>query len=527
MRRNASFGAVIGVWLVAGSALAQLDPGTGAPLDQPQATLRYRDGEAWVQVERVGPRQGGLQPVLCRREGMRFHAQVSRRAIVRLESALGVAPDAWLAAHALRSAGVLSARANLYWVEGGADEDGLDVAARLTGVAGILSATPDLFLEHRSAQFAIPPDDPEYGGQWYLQKLEIEAAWRLSSGDPAIKVAVLDTGCDLQHPDLAAAFAAGADGTGTDEEASFTPDAKGNEHGTACAGIVGAVGNNAIGMAGVCPQCSLLCIRLFGRQHELVPVSSDIAAFDRVLASGAAVASNSWGFAEATPVPEPLRTMIARVIAQGRDGLGTVVVFAAGNENREIDASEITAIDGVINVGAINNFEEAAPFSNFGPSLDLTAPGATFTTDISGPDGQNAGDYTALFGGTSAACPVVAGVAGLMLSADHNASATRVGELLSQTARRARYASPDGDGHDALYGQGVVAPAAALRALLGLPEPAVVAGAGAPAQVAPAEAKQDGGCSLAGDARGSGNGLCALGWLLSGVALGLRRRRAW
>lgn len=505
--------------LIAAGARAQLSADSPPPGIARGATTRYRDGGDWVEVERLGPGADGLTPVTCHVRSRRFGASIGRHAIVELDMTVRE-PERLLRALGLRDAVRLSRGARLYRVVGAAAEDGLAVAARLAQEPGLNSATPDLYLQHVSDGFAVPPDDEHYRAQWYLKLLEIETAWRIHAGDPAVKVAIVDTGCDMQHPDLAAAFVTGIDVTTGDDDPSYTPGAKGNEHGTACAGIVGAIGNNEIGVVGVCPLCRLICIRLFEEHKALVPISADITAFEQAMEAGAAVISNSWGFGEATAVPQPLRRTIERVQREGREGLGTVVVFAAGNENREIEADEIGAIPGVLNVGAVNSFEEAAPFSNFGPSVDLTAPHATFTTDISGPEGESAGDYTQLFGGTSAACPVVAGVAGLLLSADPNATAADVGDLLARTARPALYAQPDAEGHDPLYGHGMVAPAAALRELLHLPADAGVIEPAADAGVAANGLGDDAGCRA-----GSGNGG---GWLACALALAalVRRRRA-
>jgi subtilisin family serine protease len=298
-----------------------------------------------------------------------------------------------------------------------------------------------------------------------LKRLQIERAWQVATGSPDTSIVVVDDGCDLQHPDLAAAMVGGLDVIDDDDDPSYSPKLRGNEHGTACSGIIAAVGNNKIGISGVCPTCSLRCVRLFDKTHSLVAVSSDVRAFNYAFETEAAVVSNSWGFAEAEPVPNVLRLSIEELLDGGRGGKGALVVFAAGNENREIDDAEIGAIPGVLNVGAINNFDEAAPFSNYGKSLDLTAPTGTLTTDISGPDGADASDYTSLFGGTSSACPVVAGVAALVMTAVPDKTAREIGDALVRSARKAPFASPDANGHDPIYGRGIVDPTAALIAL--------------------------------------------------------------
>lgn len=485
----------------------------------------YRDGEAWVEVTRVRSRADGRVDVVCRRGARSFRAVLGRDAIVQLAPHDG-------AAHALARAGVaataLGRSLPLYRARGALDEDGLALAARLARLPGVQRAMPDLALARTSASFAIPPDDEHYSAQWYLGRIAVERAWRLATGARDIRVAVVDNGCDMTHPDLRDAFVGGRDVRDEDDDPSPTPGAEGNAHGTACSGIIAGVSNNGIGIAGVCPECSLHCVRLLDDgDPPLVPLSADLAAFNHALDVGAAIISNSWGFVEPIDVPELLAWTIERVARDGRGGLGAVVVFASGNDNRELHGGEITALPGVITVGAINNFDEAAPFSNRGAQVDLTAPAGTYTTDIAGPDGDDPGDYTRLFGGTSAACPVVAGVAGLVLSANPSLTSREVAELLTATARPAPYATPDADGHDLTYGYGIVDPEGAVRAALGSPAPAD-AGAQPEAGAAidehpPERSTRSEGCTPVG-ARASSSGL-SIGALAGLLAL-IRARRA-
>jgi subtilisin family serine protease len=400
--------------------------------DTQTMTRRFRDNDVRVEVMSAGRGDARLIAASVRREGRTFRAWIGVHALVQL--AIGVSAAELMRANGLQLDAEVSAGLRIYRVRGRQGEDGVDVAGRLGAARGVLAAIPDLHLARRPAAIAVPPDDPRYSAQWYLTRMQIEAAWRLTTGSRDIAVVVIDGGCDTDHPDLAANYAGGLDLVDGDDDPNPEPNRKGNAHGTACAGIIAAEADNEIGIAGVCPGCALHCVRLYGQDDvHLVPISADLAAFEYAFDVGAAVVSNSWGFADAMPVPEMIRGALERLIVQSRGGLGTLVVFAAGNENRELGDDELVAVDGVLNVGAVNNFDEAAPFSNFGASLDLTAPTGTFTTDIAGADGDAPGDYTELFGGTSSACPVVAGVAGLVASADPS---------LSPRASSARCSSP-------------------------------------------------------------------------------------
>jgi subtilisin family serine protease len=364
-------------------------------------------------------------------------------------------------------------------------EDGLSLVRRLTPRLGedLVRLTPDLALPVERRSFPIPPDDPRYGGQWYLEQIGIEAAWRLSPGDPSITIAIVDNGCDPDHPDLPySSTRPGFDVVDGDEDASHVPGTRGNNHGTACAGVAAARGNDGLGIAGACPRCTLQCVRLLPERGSALPVSSVVEAYERLRAGGAAVVSNSWGYVGDVAVPQPVRAALERLMTEGQQGRGALVVFAAGNDREEIPPDDIAAVPGVVTVTATNLFDELTTFSSFGPSVDLSAPGGTVTTDISGPDGSEPGDHTSSFGGTSAACPLVAGVAGLLFAADPAATAADVRAALVDNARPAPFAEPDGSGFDPEYGYGIVDPEAALRDLLGLGMPledAGVADAGA------------------------------------------------
>lgn len=446
-----------------------------APVTSPPPTavpaVTYRDGSYRVAADRLGPGQVRLRWA----DGRGTTAGITRDAIATLP--LNATARAAVVARAeLVVVRPLAARLGITLVRSARPaEDGLDLAARLAD-DDALAIIPDLRLARRRAGFTPPADDPRRDGQWYLDTIGVEAAWGVVTGDAETVIAVVDNGCELDHPDLAANMLPGRDVYDGDDDPSYVSRSPGNNHGTSCAGIVAAVGDNAIGIAGVCPDCRLRCVRLLGPDTgdgtgSVVPVSADVEAFDVEVTWGVAVSSNSWGFVDRFPVPGPMRAALEGLIRDGRDGLGAVVVFAAGNDSREVFDDEIYGIAGVVTVGAINTFDEAAQFSNYGPGVDLVAPTGNLTADITGADGDGPGDYTSTFGGTSSACPVVAGVAALLLSAAPETTGADLVATLIATTRPAPFAQPDDNGHDPLYGYGIIAPYAALEALGAVPEP--------------------------------------------------------
>ena len=456
--------------------VAALSPGrTPLPNAKP---VQFYDGPLAVEATRL-PEAGRVLlrwPTL----GVQAGARVGRGVLVTLAD--GADPRASLAPLGLTPLRPLGG-AGAPWLAESTDagEDGLSAVARAQATlrpgGPVLRLAPDLaFPARTTAALGELPDDPRYGGQWYLERIGIEAAWALEAGGPETTVVVLDNGCDLDHPDLSDKLDPGRDTVEGDDDPSYAPGAPGNEHGTACAGIVGAEAGNGIGIAGTCPGCRLRCVRILSDGEEALPTSVTVEAFEFAREVDAAVASNSWGYAESIPVPHEVSLAITRLHTRSRGGAGTLVVFAAGNDDHEIRGFELNALAAVLTVGAVNVYDEATVFTNFGDAVDVVAPVGTVTTDISGLDGAGAGDYTDLFGGTSSACPVAAGVAALLAAAAPERKASELYEVLRQTARPAPYAQPDEGGHDPVYGRGIIDPEAALRSVLGLDEVAQDAG---------------------------------------------------
>jgi subtilisin family serine protease len=357
--------------------------------------------------------------------------------------------------------------------------DGAALAQALTAQPGVTFAEADLLVPRTPAMMPVPPDDPLYPGQWYLKHIDIEGAWKLSTGSSSVTIQVIDNGCDTTHPDLAPHLLQGFNALDGGSDPQVTETGQGSGHGTACAGIVGAVGNNDAGIAGTCPECMVRCVRMLDKSGISIPVSADVDAMRfALLHDDVAVISNSWAFTTPMPVPTGLKMAIQDVSHLAHGGKGALVVFAAGNENRMLQAGELYSLPEVVTVAAVSNFDETAPYSNYGPDVDVSAPTGSLTLDPVGASGDTPDDYTTLFGGTSSACPVVAGVAGLLFAAKPSATADEVRDALVSTARKAPYATPDMNGHDDHYGYGIVDPKAALEKLLGIVPDAGVPDAG-------------------------------------------------
>ena len=321
----------------------------------------------------------------------------------------------------------------------------------------IKSGFPDVLL--KSKRLSITVDDPKYPAQWYLEQLNAEVLWAKSFGDAQVKVAVIDSGIDIAHPDLSSKIIAPKDTW--DDDVDPSPNAgefcfAGNqgicdEHGTAVSGIILADAND-LNIIGICPDCSLIPIKMLGDGYVLptsTTLSGDVAAFEHAIAQDAAVINNSWGFNESIPVPAPLASIIQIAATQNRGGKGAVVIFAAGNEDREVTHDELSGLDVVLSISATDRYGNPTPYTNRGASIDLAAPAATLSL-------APGGGITESFGGTSSAAPVVSGVAAWILSVKPELTAAEVRDLLRDTARPdPRYAYDD-EGHNELVGYGLL-----------------------------------------------------------------------
>lgn len=527
LRRSPSVAAPLLLLLAASPALA-------APPGEASDEQRFFDGGVAVVARRLAPvsgeqASGGLSPVrLSYSRGRVVDAYVGATAIARLDPD---ADPADLEAEGVRLLRPLAPSLGLWLVQDTGGADGLALAARVSAPEdrplGVVEIVPDLYLAVQPTADPYTPTDPRYGGQWYFENLGMPEAWGLSTGSADTTIVVVDTGCDLAHPDLASKLDPGLDVVDGDDDPSFEPTDDGAAHGTECAGLVGAATDNDEGIAGGCPECRVRCVRMLSDQ--LTPLSADIDAFQFALDVDADVVSNSWGFVDSMPVPSALADIITEVATNGRGGQGALVLFAAGNDDREIADDELQAVEGVLCIGAINNFDESTPFTNRGNALDLVAPTGTLTTDISGAGGEDPSDYTSLFGGTSSACPVAAGVAGLLATVAADKTGAELGAILIETARPAPFAVPDANGHDALYGYGIIDPPRALAVAMGLEGEggagtggSAAGGAGQGGEGADGPTADDDGCGCAVP-RSSPLGGSA--YLLLGGALALLRLR--
>lgn len=278
------------------------------------------------------------------------------------------------------------------------------------------------------------PNDELFKDQWGLNKIDCPKAWTITKGSKNTKVAIIDTGIDLEHEDLKTNISEDSyDFVDIDttsykqygytlfkEEDYTRPDNRPsdfNGHGTHTSGIIGAIQNNAIGISGVCPDVTLLSIRAGfsiknSNNYELGIMEDDDIANAIVYATdhGANVISMSFG------TPNKSSTILESIIYAKSKGV--ILVASAGNEsaNRKFYPA---AYENVISVSASTSANKKAPYSQYGDWIDIIAPGTDIYSTVPKVGGQlSSPSGYKMLSGTSMAAPFVAGVAALLKSAN-------------------------------------------------------------------------------------------------------------
>jgi len=358
------------------------------------------------------------------------------------------------------------------------------------------------------------PDDPFFPNQWHLNN-ENGADFGYSGNDHAhvleawnvllsvkghkgegVKLAIIDDGFDLNHEDLAGRFLQGKDfNDGDDLPMPGAQDA----HGTCCAGVAGANTGNGLGVAGACPDCDIIPIRMNMTSMGSLDQGA-IETFTWAADQGAMIMSNSWGPPDnggAMDMGQVLKDLVTNLTATGRDGKGIIILFAAGNGNESIETDGFASNPNVFAIGASNASGKRCSYSDFGMSLDFMAPsndvdssggdgwsgsyvdGIWSTDNTSGGyvpgqlQGDDSGKYVSEFGGTSSACPLAAGITGLVLSANPDLTKDEVYEIYKTTSDKVSmgFVNPgegdyDSNGFSTHYGYGRINACEAVKKAL-------------------------------------------------------------
>ncbi|MCU0917276.1 MAG: S8 family serine peptidase [Planctomycetes bacterium] len=287
------------------------------------------------------------------------------------------------------------------------------------------------------------PNDRVYPDQWALGKIRVADAWDTCRGSSDVLVAVIDTGVDYNHPDLQGNLwtnDAERDGLpGVDDDGNGrvddirgynfiynTPDPIDDHgHGTACAGVIAAVGNNSTDIAGVCWTAQIMPVKILGATGDGTAADA-VPAIHYAVANGADIISGSWGGAEDSSL---LRDAIAYAHAEG-----VIVVAAAGNMGSDTPYYP-AAYPNVISVAATDWNDRRWNLSNYGDWVDLAAPGQDIVSLLATLPGRpTLPGYVSRLSGTSLATPHVSGTCALLLAANPLLRYEELQRILTTTA---------------------------------------------------------------------------------------------
>ncbi len=340
-------------------------------------------------------------------------------------------------------------------------------------------AEPDFLSELELAPYR--PEDRLFSEQWHLENsggnrmtlgadISAPEAWEITRGHPNVTICIMDDGVDTNQPDFSTPGKIISPREFNQNENPPLPIFAQNNHGTVCAKIALADENDT-GAIGVAPRCTLMPVRMRGRISD--KAIKDY--FDHARLNGASIISCSWGVkSRFFPLGTQSFKSIQKAARQGRGGLGCVIVFAAGNENRPISGfhkgrrvlSGFAAHPDVITISASSSEDKRSSYSNFGSEIWVCAPSSDggqpiVTSDREGNQIQLSGEN----GGTSSAAPIVAGVCGLILSANLQLSREDVKIILKKTAKKINHVRGKYDSreHSIYHGWGRVDAAKAVQ----------------------------------------------------------------
>lgn len=286
---------------------------------------------------------------------------------------------------------------------------------------------------------AVAPNDQFYtSDQWYLPVIQADKAWNISTGNKSVVVAIVDNAIQTNHPDLAANIWVNpgeiANNGVDDDNNGFIDDINGFDvadndnnpnppdtsfsHGTHVSGCAAAITNNTIGVASVGSGLSIMAVKVTPNSSNPLAIVFGYEGVQYAIAAGANVINMSWG--------SYAYSATAQNIMNAAHNKGIILVAAAGNDSSS-SATYPAGYNHVIGIASAKKKDLKAKTSNYGSSIDVVAPGAVIYSTLPG------GKYGSL-SGTSMACPVAAGLCGLLLSINPNLSPDALENCLKSSA---------------------------------------------------------------------------------------------
>lgn len=360
----------------------------------------------------------------------------------------------------------------------------------------VLVAEPEFVTKPVTNGF-MPPSGQFIGSQWHLENTgqaipaidvpnsiygptyfkrgadaKVKEAWSFlqNMGSSTLKIAVIDTGFDTDHPQLRGDGAKVKNAfNAVNRSADTSPWFQASDgswgvysHGTSCAAVaLGALDH--LGVLGAAPNSRFIPIKL-----DVLSDDAIVKAFEHALMNGVDIISCSLGFPKPVPLSTWVTNTISKVAREGRAGKGMPIFIAAGNANPASNnlprlISDFATHPDIICITASNSLDEHSSYSFFGPNAFMCAPtngnngvGITTATVEVGPDGRSlAHKYTSGFGGTSSAAPLSAGICALMLTANPNLSLSQIKTIFKQSTDKI-VGGYDANGHSQYLGFGRV-----------------------------------------------------------------------
>ncbi|MDD2889730.1 MAG: S8 family serine peptidase [bacterium] len=278
---------------------------------------------------------------------------------------------------------------NIYILSINEGTDVLAAAKEYKKIPQVVYAEPDYI-----AHACTTPNDTYLGEQWGLAKIQASAAWDTTTGDSSVIIGILDTGIDTLHPDLTGNILIDQGWNFVDNNSNVDD---GTGHGTHCAGTIGAVTNNSLGVAGVCWKCKLLPIKVLNNNGS-GSYSNVAQGITYAADSGAKVINMSLGGYEYSSLWEDALT----------NAYATAVLVAAAGNDAKSDSFYPACFPMVLGVAATDSNDKKWDGSNYGSWVSLSAPGVAIYNTT-----RNSYER---FTGTSCAAPFISGVAGLIAS---------------------------------------------------------------------------------------------------------------
>ena len=426
--------------------------------------LDESDRKNWIQLRNILAKNGiGAWPVLT------YHAKNSP---VVLDGTMNLVfpkytsrdeQERILNIYGLKIVEIVDEENNFYTVSLPAGSDPFAIANSLFERQFVRWAQPNWLWRRRV--LSTTPNDKYFSKQWHLTQINAPEAWDIETASGKdVRIAIVDSGVDLTHPDLNVLTELGQDFLGGDLGGAPNTQNNGNDHygvphGTACAGLAAAKTNNNAGVAATCWGCPIIPIRVipddYDDENQTLYINSTYNALKYAVDNGAWVVSNSWGADDtdgygnciSTPADNSSSQAVDYGRAKGRNGKGTIFLWAAGNSHCNTNLNGFLKDNDFLTVSALGESDTLESYSNYGEEIDISAGAGNNTTDIQGTQygyaysghstlDSGKGDYTSGMSGTSAATPVAAGAVALMLAANPNFTFSGAMNCIKSQARK-------------------------------------------------------------------------------------------